>query len=256
MKKLGLALGAGSSKGFAHIGVLQVLTENKIPISMIAGSSMGAVIGGIYASGGDMHILEKYIKTLNLYEKVDLSLNGGLIKGEKFEELIRIFTHDYSIGDTPIPFYCSAVNIRTGELYEFEKGKLHRAIRASMSIPGLFQPVNIDNEIYVDAGVISRVPSELIIKHGADVILGVDVGYRGEGFIGDEINPYNVINHSFDILQWEKMKIQRNREDILLLPKVRFVKGRFSTDSITEVVQEGRRVATEALGKLRELLDD
>ena len=105
-KKLGLSLGAGSTKGFAHIGVLQVLIENNIPVDMVAGCSMGAIIGAIFAAGSDMYMLEKYALSMNMREHLDIGNplnNGGLIRGVRLEELIPIYTHDMSFAETPKP---------------------------------------------------------------------------------------------------------------------------------------------------------
>ena len=257
-KKLGLSLGAGSTKGFAHIGVLQVLIENNIPVDMVAGCSMGAIIGAIFAAGSDMYMLEKYALSMNMREHLDIGNplnNGGLIRGVRLEELIRIFTHDMSFGETPIPFYCVAVDIGAGELHVFDEGKIHSAVRASMSIPGIFMPVALNGRVYVDGGVIDRIPSKVLRERGADVVIGVDVGYRGGDFDVDGANAYLLLNHSVDVMQWEITKLRGNEEDLLLMPEVLFVKGHFQMDRAKDVINEGRRVATEALPKIRELLE-
>ena len=256
-KKLGLALGAGSTKGLAHIGVLQVLLENEIPLDMIAGCSMGAIIGSIFAAGSDIYMLEKYVLSMKMREHLDLGNpigSGGLIRGGRLEELIRIFTHDKCFGETPIPFYCVAVDVASAELRVFDEGKIHRAVRASMSIPGVFTPVQINGRTYVDGGVIERVPCKALRERGADVVVGVDVGYRGGEYDVSGMNAYMLINRSVDIMQWEITKLRGGEEDVLLVPEVLYVKGHFQMDQAREVIAEGRRVATEALPRIRELL--
>jgi len=257
-KKLGLALGAGSTKGFAHIGVLQVLQENQIPIDMIAGSSMGAIIGSVFAAGSDIRMLERYVLSMNMREHLDLGNplgGGGLIRGVRLEELIRLFTHDMSFGETPIPFYCVAVDIGSATLRVFDSGKIHQAVRASMSIPGIFTPVVIDGHTYVDGGVIERVPCRALRDRGADVVVGVDVGYRGGTDDVSGMSAYLLLNRATDIMQWEISKLRESEADLLLVPEVLYVKGHFAMDQAVDVIEEGRRVATEALPKIRELLE-
>ncbi|NLI53033.1 MAG: hypothetical protein GX417_01770 [Clostridiales bacterium] len=117
-KKIGLALGAGSAKGFAHIGALQALDEAGIRVDMISGCSMGAIIGGIYSVGTDLYMLERFIKSIKLYDYLDvkLPLAAGLLKGERLQELVRVFTHGKTFAETKIPFCCVAVDAETGKL--------------------------------------------------------------------------------------------------------------------------------------------
>lgn len=251
-KKVGVALGAGSTRGFAHIGVLQVLEENRIPVDMIAGSSIGAIIAAIYAAGSDMFMLEKFALQMNLREYLDLGKPsaGGLIRGNRIEELIRIFTHSLNFEDTKIPLYCVAVDAALGELVVLHEGLVSRAARASMSIPGIFVPVQIEGRTYVDGGVIERVPCRTLRENGADVIISVDVGYCGGEYDVTAMNAYELINRSIDIMQWEITKLQKLDTDVLLVPQVLFVKGHFDTKESKAVIDEGRRVAQAALPEI------
>ncbi len=256
-KKVGLALGAGSTKGFAHIGVLQVFEENGVPVDLIAGSSMGAIIGAIYAVGSDMYLLEKYACSLNLWGYFDLSnpLQGGLLHGERLRKLIRIFTHDKRFEETRIPFCCVSVDAKAGELCELDTGKLCESVRASMSIPGIFMPVELDGKTLVDGGVIERVPCRTLRVRGADVVIGVDVGYRGGVGQYSGTNAYAQINRALEIMQWENTKLRTREADILIAPEVLFVKGRFETSDAEAIVGEGRRAAENALPAIYELLE-
>ncbi len=259
-KKLGLALGAGSSKGFAHIGVLQVLEEEGIKVDMVAGCSMGAVIGSIYCAGTDLHMLEKYLGTLNLYSYFDLRnpLSGGFVKGEKMETLIRMFTHNFSFEQTRIPFVCVATDLIEGKLDVLDAGPLHEAVRASMSIPAIFEPVQLNGKTYVDGGVLERVPCKTLRERGMDVVLGVDVGYHGGkgAFDAADTNAYQVMNRMIAIMQWDSTRQKYADADLMLVPEVLFVKGRFSTEGAAECVEEGRRVSRAALPRIKELLQD
>ena len=135
-KKVGLALGSGAARGFAHIGVIQVFLENNIPIDVVTGCSMGALIGGLYVSGVDMYYLQRYAEKFDMRQYYDISMrNGGLIKGRRIEELLRLLTKNTTIEQGIVPYGCTAVDVCTGEIVEFTKGVMYQAIRASISIP-------------------------------------------------------------------------------------------------------------------------
>ena len=257
-KKVGLALGAGSAKGFAHIGVLQELDKAGIGIDMISGSSMGAIIGGIYSVGTDLYMLEKFIKSIKLYDYLDVKLpiTGGLLKGERLQDLVRLLTHDKAFADTKTPFCCVVVDVETGKLDVLEEGPLHESIRASMSMPAFFEPVQINGKTYIDGGVLERVPCKTLRDHGMDVVIGVDVGYHGDIKDVSDFGAYSMLNHTISIMQWELTKYRREEADIMLVPEVQFVSGRFQTDHASATIDEGRRVAIEALPAIKRLIEE
>jgi len=257
-KKLGLALGAGSAKGFAHIGILQGLESAGIKPDMISGSSMGAIIGGIYCVGTDLNLLERFITSINLYGYLDIQfpLSAGLIKGEKIQELVRIFTHNKTFEQTKTPFCCVAVDAKAGKLDVLEQGALHEAIRASMSIPALFEPTQLNGTTYIDGGVLERVPCKALRDRGMDVVIGVDVGYHGDAKDVSDMGVYQLMNHTISIMQWELTKFRREEADVMLVPEVLFVKGRFQTDQAGECIVEGRRAVRRALPQIRALLNN
>jgi len=256
-KKIGLALGAGSAKGFAHIGVLQALDEAGIHVDMISGCSMGAIIGGIYSVGTDLYLLERFIKSIKLYDYLDvkLPLTGGLLKGERLQELVRVFTHDKTFAETKTPFCCVAVDAETAKLDVLEEGLLHESIRASMSIPAFFEPVKLNGKTYIDGGVLERVPCKTLRDHGMDVVIGVDVGYHGDIKDVSDMGVYSLMNHTISIMQWELTKYRRAEADIMLVPEVLFVRGRFQTDQAGATIDEGRRAVIEALPAIRKLME-
>jgi len=258
MPKIGLALGAGSTKGYAHLGVLEVLQENHIQIDMIAGSSIGAIVAAIYACGTNIPLLEKFALQLNLREYMDIGKpsGGGLLKGDRLEALIRILTHNKSFEQTNIPLYCTAVNAGSGELEILQSGNVARAVRASMSIPGIFRPVEIDGGFYIDGGVLERIPCRVLRDNGADIVIGVDVGYTGGDFDVSGMNAYGYINRAIDIMQWKITKGQDNVADIMMMPQVLFVEGHFDTKNAAFVIDEGRRVAEEALPQIKRMIEN
>ena len=257
-KKVGLALGAGSAKGFAHIGVLQALEKAGIPVDMISGSSMGAIIGGIYSVGTDLDMLQRFITSIKLYDYLDvkLPLTGGLLKGERLQELVRGFTHNKTFAEAKIPFCCVVVDAAAGKLDVLEEGPLHESIRASMSMPGFFEPVQLNGKTYIDGGVLERVPCKTLRDHGMDVVIGVDVGYHGDTKDVSDYGAYSMLNHTISLMQWELTKYRREEADIMLVPEVLFVNGRFQTDQAGATIEEGRRSVLEALPAIRKLLEE
>jgi len=256
-KKVGLALGAGSVKGFAHIGVLQELEKAGIPIDMISGSSMGAIVGGIYSVGTDLELLEKFIKSIKLYDYLDVKLpiSGGVLKGERLEELVRVLTHNKPFAETKIPFCCVAVDAEAGKLDVLEEGPLHESIRASMSMPAFFEPVRLNGKTYIDGGVLERVPCKTLRDHGMDVVIGVDVGYHGDIKDVSDMGAYSMLNHTISIMQWELTKYRREEADIMLVPEVLFVSGRFQVDQASATIEEGRHAVIKHLPAIRKLIE-
>lgn len=177
--KIGLALGGGAALGFAHIGVLKVLEENGIQIDCIAGTSMGAVIGGLYSSGmsaekmvealGDFDI--KKITKLNVFN----ILKDGIFSTDKMPSYFEKIANVSLLEKTKIPFRCVAVDLYTGKQYVFKKGSFSEAIMASTAIPGLFKPVKKDGMMLVDGGVVNNIPFDVVKDMGADFVIAVDV---------------------------------------------------------------------------------
>lgn len=260
-KKVGLALGSGSVKGVAHIGVIQALEENGVPIDLVAGSSAGAIVGAIYSVGTDLSLLGRYFEAINSRDFMDMTMprngKGGLVKGNRMQEMVRIFTHDKTFLETRIPFICMAVDVETGELLAFQNTdkKLHECVRASMAIPGIFTPVRMDGRLLVDGGLLERVPCIPLREAGADVVIGVDVGYRGEIRRIETPTARALADRSLDIMMWHITRIRQDAADIMLCPQVLDLMKWFSNKNTREGIEEGRRVAEEAMPRILELLE-
>ncbi|NQV16509.1 patatin-like phospholipase family protein [bacterium] len=177
--KIGLALGAGAAKGFAHIGVLKALEESGVRVDMIAGSSMGAIIGGSYAAGLSPDTLleialnSNWIDVLHLLDPVFPT--RGFIDGQKIKAFLEDLYGNKKIEDLPIPFAATTVDILKGDLYVINQGSLANAARASSSIPILFNPMSFGDRILVDGGMIDPVPIDVVRSMGADYIIAVNV---------------------------------------------------------------------------------
>ncbi len=284
--KVGLALGGGVAKGLAHIGVLKVLEEVGVPLDAIVGTSMGGIIGGLYASGYNATQLdsfavntnwsllfsdrferkrlavvqkqrnERYVITLPIHNK-RVKLPRGFLYGQRItEQLIRLTFHVQGINDFskfPIPFACVAVDIANGEIVTLNSGFLPEALRATMAIPGFFHPVRIDGRSLVDGGLKRMVPVQEVRDMGADIIIAVDVNQL---LLNDEEldSMIGIIDQATRIAQFESNSIQRQKSDVLILPNLAdylitdFAKAR-------EIIDLGEHAARKLMPQLQQIVD-
>ena len=179
-KKIGLALGGGSARGLAHIGVIEVLEREGITVDVIAGTSAGAAIGALYAQGKDAGIIKEVALEMSFRQRlslVDLALpKTGFIEGKKIKDLIRlVIGGDLNFSDLKIPFACVAADINTGQEVVISKGSILEAIRASISLPAIFTLVKREDRYLVDGGLVNPVPVNVVKDMGADFIIAVNV---------------------------------------------------------------------------------
>jgi len=176
--RIGIALGSGSARGWAHIGVLKALSEIGIEPDIVAGSSIGALIGAAYASE-QLDELERWCRSLNRKEIIgylDVGfLGGGLIQGERLAKLVRDKIGDHEIESLPKAFAAVATDLETGQEVWFRDGPILKSVRASMAIPGLFSPVQFKGQWLVDGGLTNPVPVSLCRAMGADVVIAVNL---------------------------------------------------------------------------------
>ncbi len=254
-KRIGLALGSGGARGLAHVGILQVLEENGLAPDMISGCSAGAVFGSIYAAGTDLYLLERFMGTLAAKDLVDVTIpqKGGLLNGDKVKELVRIFTHNLTFEETRIPFYCTATDLMQGTLQVFEHGLLCDAVRASMAVPGVFTPAQVEGRWYADGGVLEELPVSCLRERGADVVLTVDLGIKKNNFEEEHPTAVSVLKRAFAIMQAHMTEAQQDKGDIIIRPDASLM-GLLLPTNGTEAVQAGRKVMKEALPALKEKL--
>lgn len=179
-QKIGLALGSGSARGLAHIGVIRALNEASINIDFVAGTSIGALIGAVYASGKlddleDVYLDFDWKKVVNLFDMV--FPKSGLIDGNKVADFVREYVQAKNIEHLPVPFQAVATDIETGEEVSLDKGDVIEAVRASISVPGIFTPVRRKGRILVDGGLVNPVPTNVVRSMGADYIIAVDLNH-------------------------------------------------------------------------------
>lgn len=219
-KKIGLALGSGAFRGFSLIGVIRVLKENNIPIDYISGVSIGSLIGAYYALHGDLDVLEKEIighPRSALPSILDLGLKGGLVSGKKFEFFVERILGSKEFTDTTIPILVSATDLNSGQPYVFGEGKLSKAVRASCSVPMIFEPMKIKNRRLVDGGLSDPVPVDILKKAGADIVIAVNLYHKNE-FIDKRFTFTKVALRSTRIAMYHLAQASIKNADVVVAP--------------------------------------
>ena len=253
-KLVGVALGSGGMRGMAHIGVLQVLEDAGIAIDFVAGASVGAFVGAAYAAEMDLYALGRFATGLKKRDVLDPfnPLRDGVFSGRKFRKLCGIVTDNRSFSETCVPFWCSAVDIMTGETRYLHEGRLAEAVRASIAIPGLLRPAAIDGVTYIDGGTVESVPVDILRQNGADVVIGVDLSICAP-YAPKRPNAYTVAFRSVDIMRAAIDRLKPFGADVLIRPDVSFM-GRLVPHDAAKCIAIGRAAASEALPEIRRLL--
>jgi NTE family protein len=186
--RIGLALGSGSARGWAHIGIIRALEERGIHPGLVAGCSIGALVGAAYC-GGNLEALEKWVRKLSFWDVVrlmDLRMGGGLIEGENLMNSFADKLRDTAIEDMAITFAAVATDLTSGQEVWLQRGPLQTAVRSSIALPGLFSPVRVDDRWLVDGGLTNPVPVSLCRAMGADIIIAVNL--NGD-IVGRHLRP-------------------------------------------------------------------
>ncbi|MCE7794721.1 patatin-like phospholipase family protein [Salipaludibacillus sp. CUR1] len=251
--KIGLALGSGGSRGYAHIGVLKVLSDAGINVDYISGSSMGALAGVLYGSGYSPGTMEKLALHFRRKYILDFTVpKMGFIKGDKAKEVIRILVNNKNLEDLSPKVQVVATDLLSGEKKVFTKGDIADAVRASIAIPGILVPEKINNRLYVDGGVIDRVPVSVLEGLGADIKIAVDVSYFNTE---PEITSiYDVIIQSMDIMEKEMMIYRENQADIMIRPILSHYNATQFTNA-KEIIDQGEKAAEKALPLIKQIID-
>lgn len=256
--KIGLALGGGGSKGLAHIGIIQVLEENNIPIDYIAGTSAGALIGGLYAATKDINYLHKLAVNNNWPQLLqlffDFSLRKGLIKGNKISEFLDKTLGQIEFKDLKIPFAAVVTDLSNAQPVAITAGKVALAIRASGSIPLIFNPVTIENKLYVDGGLCMPVPVEIVRRMGADFVIAVNLN---EDYVGisppDKSTFIQLTNKTTNIITHYLAHENVKSADFVISPKVGkfgLFKQFFTKQGSEEAIMTGKNAADNAMPTL------
>jgi len=178
--RVAVVLGGGAARGFAHVGVLRVLEDERIPIDLIVGTSVGSLVGALYADGYNARELEALSRTLGRDDFFDFGLGPalfgiGLASGERLQHWMTDHLRARNVEQLARPFAAVATDLDDGSVVVLDRGDIARAVRASSAIPGVFEPVSIDGKLLVDGGVVANLPVEVARRLGADVVIAVDV---------------------------------------------------------------------------------
>ena len=284
-KRVGLALGGGGARGLAHIGVLRVLEKEGISIDLIAGTSIGALVGGAYASGSSSDELQKkaeeYLNShefrsstirafeaahakgeVGLAQKIETYLRNhfyliqamfrpGILSNEDFQATIDYFIPDIEIEETRIPFRAVATDLVSGEEITFSEGSLRQAVMASCAVPGAITPLKEGERLLSDGGIICRVPCSVARQEGADIVIAVVVD-RGIG--SEELrNVVDVYLRVSEIMGERLKQYELANADVVILPEV----GESHWSSFSQamnLVDEGEKAAREKLDEIRRLI--
>lgn len=267
--KVGLALGGGSARGLAHIGVLEVLEKEKIPIDMIAGTSAGALIGALYARGSSAGEIKEMVTSMSLIDRarmIDLALpKTGLIAGERIKKMLKELIGEAEFSDLKIPFACVATDIVTGEEVVIDHGSVVEAIRASISIPAVFTVVKREGRFLVDGGLANPVPVSVLKDMAADFTIAVNViptikkrhSSQGKKSTGKEIeeepNIFSVLMNMIDIINHRLAKNSTSVADIVIEPDTSDI-GPSDFNRTREIILKGELAATDAIPKIKKRL--
>ena len=257
--KIALVLGGGGARGLAHIGVLKVLSEEKLPIDMIVGNSVGALVGSLYAAGVPMEKIEKMGENIGWDDLTNISdpnlfrlmLSRRLLSTDKMERYLESNIGDVRFEDLKIPFACIATDLKTVERIVMRDGKVALAARASATVPGLFDPVEYGHRYLVDGGLSDNVPIDIAKLLGADFVIAVTVS--GDINTQDISNVFMVLTQSIYIqgrqLDAEKIKAA----DFVISPNVKDVTA-VDLSKSKECIDAGTRAARLAVMELKKKL--
>jgi NTE family protein len=247
--RIGLALGGGAARGFAHIGIIQVLEENGIKPDLVVGTSAGSLVAALYASGKNGSALAATAQGMDESMFTDWAFPGrGMIRGEALARFVREQTGGRSIESMKVPLGIVATDLDNGNPILFQRGDPGVAVRASSAVPAVFQPVKIGTREYVDGGLVSPVPVRFARQMGADLVIAVDISAVPDG--NPTSDPMRMLLQTFAIMGRSINQFELREADLVLRPKLAGVSGADFT-SRAKSIQAGRAAATEALTDLR-----
>jgi len=268
--KIGLALGSGAALGMAHIGVIKALREAGIPIDMIAGTSMGALVGACYAADGQIADVEELALTANLRKMTSLMdpkftlIRAGFLHGKRVESFLKPIIGDRDVSQCKIPFAAVAADIHSAKQVIITRGSLLKAVRASISIPVVFVPVNYDGRYLVDGGALNPVPADVVKSMGATFVIAVNVlndpkkrihlGLTGNKKSRRAPGMMNTLIQSIYIMEYEMVRASILKADIMIEPDVSNIEV-YEFQRGPEAIEAGYRAAVDVIPEINKLLN-
>jgi len=260
IKKVGLCLGGGGALGVAHIGFIDELINSGIPIDMIAGTSIGAFVGGLFAAGMSPAEMKEHLMKFRRFKVVDLNAfafafaRDGLVVGRRIVRYLNRFIKDKTFNDLIIPFKAIACDIVTGKEEIICKGNLTEAIRCSTSVPGIFKPVKKGKKILVDGGIVDNLPVSTVREMGADIVVTVDLhsAYTPDG----DLNRFMPIGFSAISIMFKTMaELMPDKGDVYVAVRQPDVSAeRFTRAEINKSLEYGKLAAREVADKIKRLM--
>ncbi len=256
--KIGLALGSGGAKGLSHIGVIKFLVENNIPIDYIAGSSIGALIGGTYAVTKNITEIEKEVLDNNwkkIFSLLDPVFKGGVISGKKVEKFIEKYTKQKKFNEIDIKLSVIATDVNSGRAEIIKRGDVASAIRASISFPLFFKPIKFGGKTLADGGLSIPVPVDVVKEMGADIVIAVNLDGSYFDISNDRKKTkfYNVANNSLNILKYHLANYNIENADIVVTPKTgnvnwsKFIDGK-------NIIIAGEKAMSKEFNNLKKII--
>lgn len=253
--KVGLALGGGGARGFAEIGVLRVLEQEKIPVHVVVGTSVGSLVGALYADSGrvldaEFHALA--VQEEDLFDYRTLALfSGGLVKGERLRKFLHTHLRAKTIEEMRLPFAAVATDLRTGAAVVLDRGPVADAVHASCAIPGVFVPVQVGEAVLVDGGVVEPVPVSVARRLGAEVVIAVVISAAVP--TAAPRTPLGVVYHAVTIMAAEMGRLKAREADVVIEPRV----GDVAYNDFSQkkrLIEAGEDAARAALPAIRAAL--
>ncbi|WP_100609898.1 patatin-like phospholipase family protein [Confluentibacter lentus] len=252
--KIGLVLSGGGMRGVAHIGVIRALEEHGIIPTHIAGSSVGAIVGALYAYGYDSKDILNFFRSIQIFELKKYAVNKpGIIDAEKFYSSFKLYLKEDDFSVLKKQLFITATNVLNGELTVFNTGELIKPVLASAAFPGIFAPVNIQDSYYVDGGVLNNFPVDQL-NDVCDVIIGVYVNGFDTVAIDDLKHSHNVIERVFKLKTVREDIKKFETCDVLIYPKELNKYGTFDRKYLDDIYKIGYDTANKELAK-KQILD-
>jgi len=247
MKKIGLALGGGAVLGASHIGVIRALEEMDVEISFVTGTSIGAFVGALYSFGNTSKDIEEIVLQLNWMEISGIAIfESGLLSNAKLGKLLEKSLGEKKIEDADIPLAVIATDISNGEKVIINKGLVTQAVMASTCIPGVFSPVEFDEKLLVDGGIVENITIDTVKNMGADYVIGVDLYAIKTYNKPDSI--LDIMINSFHFTLKAAARYQTEDADLLITPDLSKF-NMISTDQIKDLIEQGYKDGKEQLEK-------
>jgi len=251
---IGLALGGGFARGFAHLGVLRVLEQNRIPVSHIAGTSVGSILGAAYASGAPLEQIMETCRGVRFRDIARWRVSRlGLASNQRLGELVENVFASRRFEELRIPLAVVATDLANGDAVVFTHGNLCDAIRASCAFPGLFEPVKIGTRCLADGGLVAQVPTRAARQLGAKHVIGVSVGVE-DGQRGAPSNIFQVVCRAVSAAQKHQLEIWERHADLVLRPDVQHLAWD-DFERADEAIAAGEEAARRALPRIQKLLN-